>query len=161
MNFAVVDIGEETFFLRFSAMAYAEAQERFGTVSKAFDAISSANINDLIDLFEILARCGELSRRYLGYDEGHIYTKTELMTILQVNDIPQIRESLTNAILDGVGDRKQEGPVDLGLLKLNKEKTLDMSILYRAALQMGMSLKELYMTPIGQIFDMMEAKNGN
>ena len=161
MNFAVLEIGEETLFLRFTAQAYAELQEKYGTIAKAFDVLQTVNVNALVDILEVLARCGELSRRYLGYDHAHIYTTNELMTIIQPNDIVNIRQMMTSAFMDGIGERQQEGNVDLGLVQLNKEKPLDLSVLYRAALTMGMSLKELYMTPIGQIFDMMEAKNGN
>ena len=161
MKFAAIEIGGEMFALRFTVAAYAEAQEKFGTIAKAFEVITGENINDLVDLFEILARNGELSRRYLGYEPRHIYTRVEIMTILQIKDVPEMRNAVMDCVLDGVGDTKQNGPIDKGLLELQKKETLDMSVIYRAALAMGMSLKELYNIPFGQFTDMMEAKNGN
>ena len=56
MNFAVVDVGEETLFLRFTTQAYAEVHEKFGSVPKAFARLTSAKINDLMEHLEIFAR---------------------------------------------------------------------------------------------------------
>lgn len=161
MNFAFCELNEITLYLRFSVDAYGEMQERFGSVPKAFEAVTGGNVNELVDALEILSRHGELARRYLGYDPCHIYTKAELMIELQPADILKIRDCVCNALLDGVGNQENaSGKVDLGLLKLNRERKVDMTLLYKAALRLGLSLKDIMTMPIGELFKLLEDKDG-
>ena len=143
-------------------MAYEELQNRFGSIAKAYEAVTSLNVSDLISVLEILARNGELSRRYLGYSETKIHTKEELLVALQPSDIPGIRDAVTSALIDGTSESKEE-TVDLGLIRLNKEKKQDLTVIYKAALQLGMSMKEIMLMPLGDIYDILTAgdKDGN
>lgn len=161
MNFAPITLQDETFYLRLTVGASEELQERFKSLPRVLETVATGSITELIDIFCTLAKHGELSRRYIGYDAMKLFGKTELLALLQPNDIPEIRDAVMSALIDGIGDRKNDDPVDLGLLKLNKEKPLNMSMIYYAGLKLGMNVRDIMNMPLADIFALMEEANAN
>jgi hypothetical protein len=72
----------------------------------------------------ILAREGELCRRYMGHTPADIPEEAEIRRIILPGDIGKIKGLVIDAVAAGLrmpGAEKEEGPVDLGLAEFEKK----------------------------------------
>lgn len=147
MRFSTCQLQDETLFLRFNIEAMFEIQDKFGSLPKAFEVLNKSDLRGTYKLAEILCTQGELSRRYLGFDKGHIWTESELIATTQLKDVPALKNAIVAALSDGIEESEESQRVDKGLLELNKTKKLDETLIYYAAGKLGISIKDvLFMT---------------
>lgn len=152
MRFATCQLQDETLYLRFNIEAMFEIQDKFGSLPKAFEALNKTNLKDTYKLAEILCTQGELSRRYLGFDEGHIWTEKELITTMQLKDVPLLQSAIVSALSDGMQEPEEGQRIDKGLLELNKAKKIDETLIYYAAGKLGISVKDALFMSVEDFF---------
>ena len=159
MRFAICELQNETLYLRFNIEAMFEIQDLFGSIPKAFEALNKTNLRDTYKLAEILAQQGELSRRYLGYDEGKMWTAKELITAMQLKDIPVLQTAIVSALSDGMTEQDENKRIDKGLLELSKNKKIDETLIYYAAGRLGISVKDALFMSVSDFFNTLN-RNG-
>lgn len=81
----------------------------------------------------ILAREGELCRRYMGYEPLDMMNEEEIRRVTLVGDIGKIQACVLSAIEAGMriekeADEKNAGPVDVGLLKFEKKTEISLKV---------------------------------
>ena len=72
----------------------------------------------------IMAREGELYRRYIGYDSNEIISEEELKHLIMPKDFPALRTAIIQAAVSGMQQEQEDEDeeIDLGLIELNKNK---------------------------------------
>ena len=120
-------LGGETYYLAFNGAAMFAFEDAFGGSSAYLEqagAAGRAGFEAVCRAAAILAEQGELARRALGYDRGHIPTAEQILAWAAPLDTARLRQAVLNAIVAGYGRQVEGGEdADLGLMELEQKKT--------------------------------------
>ncbi len=118
-------VGGKERWLCYTADAYFDICDSIGedamiVLGKTDRAAYDAAVRCLV----ILAREGELVRRYMGYDAQEMLTEDEVRRVILPNDVPDLKRAVCDAIFAGLRiekETKEEEPVDVGLAEYEKK----------------------------------------
>lgn len=119
--------GGEKYWLVYTADAYFEINEKFGAdFTDKLRADNRMAYDTAVGCLSILAREGELARRYMGYEQKPMLTEETIRRTTLPKDIIEVKSSVLDCIIAGLrmeGNGDNSEPVDVGLLEYEK-KTL-------------------------------------
>ncbi len=78
----------------------------------------------------ILAREGELCRRYMGYDHAEMMDKEEIRRVLLPGDLRKVVSAVLDTVSAGMRievkekEEEEKGPVDIGLAEYEKKTVI-------------------------------------
>lgn len=123
--------GLNEYWLVYTADAYFEIAEKYGAdFTEKIRPGSREAYNIAVGCFCILAREGELCRRYMGYDERPIVTEEDVRRTHLPDGVAPLKDAVWKAVLAGLRveveeeKKKKPGekkPVDVGLLEFEKK----------------------------------------
>ena len=119
-----VVLAGRTFSLLYTADAYFEINEAAGEdFMEKLLSPSRGSYETALSCFVILAREGELTRRYRGFEAEDIADEEELRRTLTPADIPVLKNAVIDAICAGlrVSAGEKRGPRDIGLENYEKK----------------------------------------
>lgn len=112
-------------WLCYTADAYFEIQELCGgRITDAIGGADRSSYDTAVRCLVVLAREGELCRRYMGYEAEDMLTEDEARRYLLPNDMVDVKKAVFEAISAGLGTEaapEKEGPVDVGLAEYEKK----------------------------------------
>ena len=117
--------GGNEYWLVYTADAYFEIRERYGT--DLFDGLRAddrSGFDIAVGCLAILARECELCRRYMGYDALPMLTEEEIRRTVLPDGIVSVKNAVMNAVLSGMrieNARQKDEPIDVGLLEYEKK----------------------------------------
>ena len=117
--------GGKEYWLVYTADAYFEIKERYGT--EPFERLRAEDRSGwecALGCLFILAREGELCRRYMGYEPNPMLDEETLRRTILPAGIANEKSAVMQAILSGLrieNGRKEDEPVDIGLLEYEKK----------------------------------------
>ena len=115
----------QTYHLCLNGAALFDIYEKYGSKGFVTDHVKGNGKKSFEATCWILAKLaeqGELVRRYLGHDRGPIPSEGLLRAMLSPRDVPEAKAAITEAVRRGFErEKKEDGPVDLGLLELEKK----------------------------------------
>lgn len=124
----IITLGKKTYSLLYTADAYFEINETAGEdfMDKLLSQ-SRLSWDTAISCFAIMAREGELTRRWRGMAPEELVSEEELRRILMPADIPKIKKAVIEAVCMGlhVSGENGAGPRDLGLMEYEKKTDHD------------------------------------
>ncbi len=118
--------GESKYWLVYTADAYFELNERYGTdfVEKLRPASREA-WDIAVGCIVILAREGELCRRYMGHDPLPFLTEEEIRRTVLPDGMANVKKAVFDTVLAGmhidVEREDEDEPMDVGLLEFEKK----------------------------------------
>ena len=117
--------GGKEYWLVYTADAYFELNEKYGTELFAkLRAADRSGYDMAVGCLLILAREGELCRRYMGYDAAPMLTEEEIRRTVLPDGIGEVKRAVMDALLAGMrveNHRESDEPVDIGLLEFEKK----------------------------------------
>ena len=117
--------GGKEYWLVYTADAYFEIKERYGTDPfERLRADDRSGWDCAIGCLLILAREGELCRRYMGYDPLPMLDEETIRRTVLPDGVINIKDAVVKAIFAGMriaNGKKEEGPVDVGLAEFEKK----------------------------------------
>lgn len=122
-------LGDREFWLVYTADAYFDIQSAYGSdlIEKLRPGTRDA-YEVALGCLLILAREGELCRRYMGYDHEPMMTEEDIRRCILPDSIVRLKTLVNDAILAGLHIENSEGPdnepVDIGLLEYEKKTEL-------------------------------------
>ena len=128
-NGCKVIIGGREYLLVYTADAYFDIGSTYG--ADFFDKIRAADrqaFDIAVGCVVILAREGELCRRYDGYEPEEFLTEDEVRRNMLPVDITRLKEAVIDAVFAGMkisNGKKKSGPVDVGLAEYEKKTEKD------------------------------------
>lgn len=121
--------GGKEHWLVYTADAYYEIRERYG--SNPIDGIRTddrSGYDTAVGCLSILAREGELCKRYMGHEPSPILTEEEIRRTVLPDGIVPVKNAVMNAILSGMrieNARSKDEPIDLGLMEFEKKTIVE------------------------------------
>lgn len=120
--------GGREYWLVCTADAYFDIIDAFGgDFSEKILAAGRDGFDCAVGCLCILAREGELCRRYMGYDACGMMDEEEVRRCLLPGDIGALKGAVLDALSAGLrieGTEKEEGPVDVGLAEFEKKTVI-------------------------------------
>lgn len=122
-------LGGREYWLVYTADAYFDIQGAYGTdfLEKLRPGTRDA-YEVAVGCLLILAREGELCRRYMGYDAEEMLTEEDIRRCMLPDSIIRVKTLVNEAVLAGlrVENAKADAdePVDVGLLEYEKKTEL-------------------------------------
>lgn len=125
--------GGKEYWLVYTADAYFELNERYGTdFFGKIRPVGREAYDIAVGCLCVLAREGELCRRYMGYDPLPMLDEETIRRTVLADGVVQLKNTVMDAILAGLHievEEKQENggkkePVDIGLLEFEKKTKL-------------------------------------
>lgn len=118
--------GGREYWLVYTADAYFEIREQHG--AEPFEKLRADDrsaYDCAISCLLILAREGELCRRYMGYDPCPMLDEETIRRTVLPDGVVNIKNAVMNAMLAGLrienAQKDDDGPIDLGLLEFEKK----------------------------------------
>lgn len=117
--------GGKEYWLVYTADAYFEIKEQYGT--EPFDRLRADDRSGwdcAVGCLLILAREGELCRRYMGYEPLPMLDEETIRRTVLSDGIVNVKNAVAEAILAGMriaNAKKDNKPVDIGLLEFEKK----------------------------------------
>lgn len=117
--------GGEEYWLVYTADAYYEIRERYGM--DPFDGLRADDrsaYDMAVGCLAILAREGELCRRYMGHEAKPMLTEETIKRTVLPDGVANVKNAVMSAILAGMrieNAKKDDEPVDIGLLEFEKK----------------------------------------
>lgn len=117
--------GGKEYWLVYTADAYFEIKERYGTDPfERLRADDRSGWDCAIGCLLILAREGELCRRYMGYEPLPMLDEETLRRTVLPDGVVNVKNAVAEAIFAGMrieNALKDDSPVDVGLLEFEKK----------------------------------------
>lgn len=122
--------GGSEYWLVYTADAYFEIRERYGADPfEGLRADDRSAYDMAVGCLSILAREGELCRRYMGYEAKPMLTENEIRRTVLPDGIVPVKNAVANAILAGMridnANEQDDEPIDLGLLEFEKKTAVE------------------------------------
>lgn len=123
-------LGGTEYWLVYTADAYFDIQNAYGAdfLEKLRPGTREA-YEVAVGCLLILAREGELCRRYMGYDAAEMLTEEDVRRCVLPDSIVKVKTLVNEAVLAGLrvenAAKNADEPVDLGLLEYEKKTVLD------------------------------------
>ena len=117
--------GGKEYWLVYTADAYFEIKEQYGT--EPFDRLRADDRSGwdcAVGCLLILAREGELCRRYMGYEPLPMLDEETIRRTVLPDGVVNVKNAVAEAIFAGmrIANAKQDNqPVDIGLLEFEKK----------------------------------------
>ena len=117
--------GGKEYWLVYTADAYFDLNEKYGTeLFEKLRAADRSGYDTAVGCLLVLAREGELCRRYMGYGESPMLTEEEIRRTVLPDGISNVKEAVMKALLSGMrveNHRESDEPVDIGLMEFEKK----------------------------------------
>lgn len=117
--------GGKEYWLVYTADAYFELNEKYGTeLFEKLRAADRSGYDVAVGCLLVLAREGELCRRYMGHDARQMLTEEEIQRTVLPDGIANIKESVMKALLAGMrveNHKENDEPIDVGLMEFEKK----------------------------------------
>jgi hypothetical protein len=117
--------GGKEYWLVYTADAYFEIKEQYGT--EPFDRLRADDRSGwdcAVGCLLILAREGELCRRYMGYEPLPMLDEETIRRTVLPDGVVNVKNAVAEAIFAGMriaNAKKDNQPVDIGLLEFEKK----------------------------------------
>lgn len=128
MKAATIRVMETTYYLVMDGEAMFTFRDLYGGTRLMLEQIQGDTRESFKDTYHaaaILAERGELIRRRLGYEAGHIPEESDFALLMQPYEIVRLKRAIATAVKLGYG-REVESPngdeIDEGLEELNQKK---------------------------------------
>ena len=117
--------GGKEYWLVYTADAYFEIKELYGTEPfERLRADDRSGYDCAVGCLLILAREGELCRRYMGYEPLPMLDEETIRRTVLPDGVVNVKNAVAEAIFAGmrIANAKQDNqPVDIGLLEFEKK----------------------------------------
>ena len=129
MKAAKIDVAGTTYYLVMDGEAMFTIRDIYGGTRLMLEKMEQDTRESFIETCNaaaILAERGELVRRRLGYEPGHIPERDDFALLLPPAEIVTLKKAIANAISIGYGREIPTpggGEIDEGLEELNQKKT--------------------------------------
>lgn len=122
-------LGGTEYWLVYTADAYFDIQNAYGAdFLKKLRPGTREAYEVAVGCLLILAREGELCRRYMGYDAAEMLTEEDVRRCVLPDSIVKVKTLVNEAVLAGLrvenAAKNADEPVDLGLLEYEKKTVL-------------------------------------
>lgn len=127
----IYTIGGREYWLVCTADAYFDITETYGgDFGDKLLAGGRDGYENALGCLCILAREGELCRRYMGYTAEEMLTRDELRRVILPGDIGKVKNAVLESIRAGLridkGETEEKSePVDIGLIEFEKKTVID------------------------------------
>ena len=117
--------GGKEYWLVYTADAYFEIKEQYGT--EPFDRLRADDRSGwdcAVGCLLILAREGELCRRYMGYEPLPMLDEETIRRTVLPDGVVNVKNAVAETIFAGMriaNAKKDNQPVDIGLLEFEKK----------------------------------------
>ena len=128
MKAVKITLARRELYLLFNSEAMFQIQDQFGGTQEMLTALKLSATREgfaaLCKAVTILAEQGELTRRFLGYDTGRIFTAEELERIIMPTDMVELSGAVMQAITLGYGREiePENNEIDLDLAELTQSQ---------------------------------------
>lgn len=117
--------GGKEYWLVYTADAYFEIKERYGTEPvERLRAEDSSGWECAVGCLLILAREGELCRRYMGHEPMPMLDEETIRRTVLPDGVVNVKNAVVQAMFAGLRIEnavKDESPVDIGLMEFEKK----------------------------------------